>query len=197
MVMINMQCIVNKPEPKGEKSSQAGFTLIEIIISLVIMTILTLSVGLMFAKGRGTIRGQADRRVAQAIAQHRMEEINTMVFSDFTDRDASSGDSFIFSETENPPRTSFNCSTPPCGIDMDGTGGLPDYSNYNLTTLIEYVDVIIPSVGNPDITLCADDGCPYLRCRVTASLSDLHKQSGNKGYVKDVMLETIFTSWKE
>ncbi len=65
--------------PKG--SSEAGFTLVETAISLVVLMVVSLGVASLFAYATNANSGATDREMATAIAQKRMEWLRNMDFS--------------------------------------------------------------------------------------------------------------------
>jgi Tfp pilus assembly protein PilV len=70
-----------KPQPaRGER----GFTLIETVVSLVIMMIVGLGAASLFMYAVRNNSGAADRAVAIAIAQQRMERLRNVNFDDAT-----------------------------------------------------------------------------------------------------------------
>ncbi len=184
----------NKTEGPGASAApQAGFSLIEIVVAMVVMAIMMTSVMLMFTKGRGYIRGQADRRVALSFAQQRLEEIDSLFFDDLVDLDITTGDSLIMSITETPPYARFNDTSDP----LDGSNGMPDYSFLECETKLEYVDVILvsPAAWIFETVICSNYPCDYIRANVTVSLTDVQKATGHKGYFADISLEKVVSDW--
>jgi prepilin-type N-terminal cleavage/methylation domain-containing protein len=189
--MLGMRYPVWPTDISEIKGHQAAFSLIEVIISMLILSILMLSVGMMFTRGRGYIKGQGDRRIALALAEHRLEEISTMTFSQLEAFDAvpNDGDPLIYDNTENPPNDTFVG-----GVPLDGTGGLPDYSYFNCQTVLEYAEVVTNATGF-EVTTCPDDTCLFIRARVTVSLTDAQEDSGLRGYFGPVVLEGVISDW--
>ncbi len=70
---ISMQTISNK--------SEAGFSLLETALTLVIMMIVGLGVASLFAYATNANSAAADREMASAVAQKRMEWLRNMPFS--------------------------------------------------------------------------------------------------------------------
>lgn len=62
--------------------SQAGFTLLETVISMVLMAIVGLGVASMFAYAASNTASAADREMATAVAQQRMEQLKSVEFTD-------------------------------------------------------------------------------------------------------------------
>lgn len=64
------------------KNSQAGFTLLETAIAMVLMAIVGLGVAGLFAYAAKSTTHAADRGMATAVAQQRMEQLRSASFSD-------------------------------------------------------------------------------------------------------------------
>ncbi len=62
--------------------NELGFTLVETAIALVLMMIIGLSVASLFSYAINYNSGAADRAIAQAVAQQRMEQLRKTRFSD-------------------------------------------------------------------------------------------------------------------
>jgi prepilin-type N-terminal cleavage/methylation domain-containing protein len=62
--------------------SQAGFTLIETSISMILMAIVGLGVATLFAYAARSTSSAADREMATAVAQQRMEQLRNVSFLD-------------------------------------------------------------------------------------------------------------------
>lgn len=70
-------------ERKQKKFASAeGFTLMETCIALLIMLIVSLGVASLFTVAAGNNSGAADRQLAMAVAQDRMERLRNVIFSD-------------------------------------------------------------------------------------------------------------------
>lgn len=63
-------------------SSEAGFTLLETTISMVLMAIIGLGVAGLFAYAASNTTNASDREMATAVAQQRMEQLKSVEFSD-------------------------------------------------------------------------------------------------------------------
>jgi Tfp pilus assembly protein PilV len=63
-------------------NSEAGFTLIETAISMVLMAIVGLGVAGIFAFAANSTANAADREMATAVAQQRMEQLRSVAFTD-------------------------------------------------------------------------------------------------------------------
>src|ERR1044071_8380726 len=75
-----------------KNQSQAGFTLLETVISMVLMAIVGLGVASLFAYAASSTANAADREMATAVAQQRMEQLKSVAFTDATlDTTSSSG----------------------------------------------------------------------------------------------------------
>lgn len=66
------------------KKSEAGFTLIETAISMVLMAIVGLGLAGLFAYAANSTTSAADREMATAVAQQRMEQLKSVAFTDAT-----------------------------------------------------------------------------------------------------------------
>lgn len=64
------------------QSSEAGFTLLETTISMVLMAIIGLGIAGLFAYAASNTANAADREMAMAVAQQRMEQLKSVPFSD-------------------------------------------------------------------------------------------------------------------
>lgn len=67
---------------KNKHQSQAGFTLLETAISMVLMAIIGLGVASLFSYAASSTSNAADREMATAVAQQRMEQLRSVAFSD-------------------------------------------------------------------------------------------------------------------
>ena len=66
------------------KQSEAGFTLLETVISMVLMAIVGLGIASLFAYAASSTANAADREMATAVAQQRMEQLKSVAFTDTT-----------------------------------------------------------------------------------------------------------------
>jgi Tfp pilus assembly protein PilV len=66
------------------KQSEAGFTLLETVISMVLMAIVGLGIASLFAYAASSTANAADREMATAVAQQRMEQLKSVAFTDAT-----------------------------------------------------------------------------------------------------------------
>ena len=64
--------------------SEAGFTLLETVISMVLMAIVGLGIASLFAYAASSTANAADREMATAVAQQRMEQLKSVAFTDAT-----------------------------------------------------------------------------------------------------------------
>jgi prepilin-type N-terminal cleavage/methylation domain-containing protein len=67
-----------------QHQDQKGFTLIEVTISMVLMAIVGLGVLSLFAYAANNTQTVADREMASAVAQQRMEQLRSVEFVDAT-----------------------------------------------------------------------------------------------------------------
>ncbi|HKU73618.1 MAG TPA: prepilin-type N-terminal cleavage/methylation domain-containing protein [Pyrinomonadaceae bacterium] len=68
----------------SKKHSEAGFTLIETVISMVLMAIVGLGIAGIFAYAASSTANAAEREMATAVAQQRMEQLKSVAFTDAT-----------------------------------------------------------------------------------------------------------------
>ena len=64
------------------KQSEAGFTLIETVISMVLMAIVGLGIAGLFAYAASSTANAAEREMATAVAQQRMEQLKSVAFTE-------------------------------------------------------------------------------------------------------------------
>jgi Tfp pilus assembly protein PilV len=64
--------------------SEAGFTLLETVISMVLVAIVGLGIASLFAYAASSTANAADREMATAVAQQRMEQLKSVAFTDAT-----------------------------------------------------------------------------------------------------------------
>jgi Tfp pilus assembly protein PilV len=64
------------------QSSEAGFTLLETTISMVLVAIIGLGIAGLFAYAASNTSNAADREMAMAVAQQRMEQLKSVAFTD-------------------------------------------------------------------------------------------------------------------
>ena len=62
--------------------SQAGFTLLETTVAMVLMAIVGLGIAGLFAYAASSTANAADREMASAVAQQQMEQLRSVEFSD-------------------------------------------------------------------------------------------------------------------
>ncbi len=67
---------------ENKHSSEAGFTLLETTISMVLMAIIGLGVAGLFAYAASNTSNAADREMATAVAQQCMEQLKSVEFDD-------------------------------------------------------------------------------------------------------------------
>lgn len=66
----------------AKHSSEAGFTLLETSISMVLMAIIGLGVAGLFTYAASNTSNAADREMATAVAQQTMEQLKSVMFTD-------------------------------------------------------------------------------------------------------------------
>ncbi len=161
-------------------SSQGGFTLVEVIIATVMMTALLSSLIKVFTRGKAVNDGQKDRRVAIDLAKERLEQIDTLSFSNVENN-------LLGSTLEQPPR---NMS----GVPINGWNGRPNYNTYQRTTFVGYLkdDPLTTAVDIIEDCGLGTETCNYLRVRVVVSSTKTVYQVGR---VEDVVLETVLSRW--
>lgn len=67
---------------QSKHQSEAGFTLIETVISMVLMGIVGLGIAILFAFAASSTANAADREMATAVAQQKMEQLKSVAFTD-------------------------------------------------------------------------------------------------------------------
>jgi len=72
-------------------TSQAGFTLLETTVAMVLMAIVGLGIAGLFAYAANSTANAADREMASAVAQQQMEQLRSVAFTDSTLAATSSG----------------------------------------------------------------------------------------------------------
>lgn len=65
-------------------NSESGFTLLETVISMVLMAIVGLGIAGLFAFAANSTASAAEREMATAVAQQRMEQLKSVAFTDAT-----------------------------------------------------------------------------------------------------------------
>src|SRR5215475_13250644 len=73
---------ITKTPPAAKHREEAGFTILETAIALVLMTIVGLgAASLFFYANRNTV-SEGDRQLAMAVAQEQMEQLRNVAFTD-------------------------------------------------------------------------------------------------------------------
>jgi prepilin-type N-terminal cleavage/methylation domain-containing protein len=67
---------------EGKRTSEKGFTLIETAIAMVVMAIVGLGVASVFFYAASNTANAADREMAAAVAQQRIEQLRNVAFAD-------------------------------------------------------------------------------------------------------------------
>lgn len=70
-----------RPVKKQRANSQAGFTLLETTVAMVLMSIVGLGVAGLFAYAANNSSNAADREMASAVAQQQMEQLRSLAFT--------------------------------------------------------------------------------------------------------------------
>lgn len=140
MKTILTNCPRTQLPPTAEvKKSQAGFTLIETAVTLVVMMIVGLGVASIFAYATNANSAATDRQMASAIAQKRMEWLRNIPFS---------------ATTRN-----LDYSYPDGGLGATADGGVSEIETragrtYMVVTSIEDTSVVpegLPDEGEPTL----------------------------------------------
>jgi len=63
-------------------TNESGFTLLETVISMVLLAIIGLGIASLFAYAASTTSNAGDREMATAVAQQRMEQLRSVPFTD-------------------------------------------------------------------------------------------------------------------
>ena len=155
-------------------ASQKGATFIEIMISVVILSILMIGFIAVFSRGSRTIREMGEWRIALLLAQQMLEEIGS---KDYDDADSYDGRDF------NPPQY---CD----GTPMDGTSYPPDH---NFTPYYTYFrrEVAVTNVKDDDFSddSPADGDTDSKRITVTVS------STATPRHFEAVVLQTVVTDY--
>lgn len=67
---------------KQQSNSQAGFTLLETTVAMVLMAVIGLGIAGLFAYAANNTSNAADREMASAVAQQQMEQLRSVAFTD-------------------------------------------------------------------------------------------------------------------
>lgn len=103
---------------QSKRQSEAGFTLIETVISMLLMAIVGLGVAGLFAYAASSTANAADREMATAVGQQRMEQLKSVAFTDASlDVTSSAGVTTTVTRLERQ----YNVNT---NITVDATGTL-------------------------------------------------------------------------
>lgn len=111
-------------------SDNSGFTFVELLITLIFLSIAILAVSSQFPLGLKISESAEDITLGTNLAQELLEEIRTVPWADIdVIYDV------IYNGVENPPE---NMDFEP----MNGEGGRPNYSLYERSTSIKYADPV-------------------------------------------------------
>jgi prepilin-type N-terminal cleavage/methylation domain-containing protein len=67
---------------KQRASSQAGFTLLETTVAMILMSVVGLGIAGLFSYAASNTSNAADREMASAVAQQQMEQLRSVAFTD-------------------------------------------------------------------------------------------------------------------
>jgi len=95
--------------------SERGFTLLETSIALVVMMVAGLSVASLFVYATRNNSGAADRAVALAVAQQRMERLRSVSFDDATLAAGTTNTTVTSGDGRNYSVQTVICNTAACG----------------------------------------------------------------------------------
>jgi prepilin-type N-terminal cleavage/methylation domain-containing protein len=98
----------------GARQAERGFTMIETMVSLVVMLIVGLGAASLFMYATRNNSGAADRAAAVAIAQQRMERLRSVTFTDATLDTGTTNVTVISSGRRYRVQTTI-CDTAACG----------------------------------------------------------------------------------
>jgi len=147
-----------------------GLSLIEVMVSLLIITIGIVGFGMAIPVGEGNVEKMKEERIALLLAKQMMEEIQSKAYEDPNQTPVLFG----LEPGENAPCINFddiddyndwdeNPPQYPDGTSMDGNGGGPDYQDFRRQVVVENVD-------DSNYSLTRDNGTTSSkRIRVTVS----------------------------
>jgi len=149
-------------------SSNRGLSIIEILVSLVLITIGILGFGMAIPLGENNINKMKEERIALFLAKQMLEEIQS---KGYEDPDLPSGS---FGREESLPRDNFDDlddydnwnQSPPQRADgtlLNGQNGTPDYRNFRRKVVVE-------NVADNDYSMVMDKGTTYSK-RIIVTVS--------------------------
>ncbi len=106
--------------------NQAGFTFVELMITMVFLSIALLAVTSLFPMGLSISQSAEDLTLETNLAQELLEEIKTIPWDLIGSYDGLS---------ENPPEDIG-------GNPLDGTGGRANFSQYRRDVIVRYADPV-------------------------------------------------------
>ena len=106
--------------------NQAGFTFVELMITMVFLSIALLAVTSLFPMGLSISQSAEDLTIETNLAQELLEEIKTIPWDLIGSYDGLS---------ENPPEDIG-------GNPLDGTGGRANFSQYRRDVIVRYADPV-------------------------------------------------------
>lgn len=125
------------PQPTTRPLTERGFTLMETAVSLVIMMVIGLGAAALFAYATNANSSAADRELAMAVAQKRMEWLRNMPFSATTRNLAYSYPNGGLGATEGTTETETSSGR-----------------SYTIVTRIEDTNIVpagLPDAGQPTL----------------------------------------------
>jgi len=136
-----------------------GLSLIEVMVSLLIITIGIVGFGMAIPMQKDNVGAMQEERVALLLAKQMMEEIQSKAYEDPNQTPVLFG----LEPGENAPRINFddiddyagwdeNPPQYPDGTSMDGNEGRPDYQNFRRQVIVKNVDDIDYSLTRGDGT---------------------------------------------
>jgi prepilin-type N-terminal cleavage/methylation domain-containing protein len=151
-------------------SYNQGLSLIEVMVSLLIISIGIVGFGMAIPMQKDTIEAMKEEKIALLLAKQMMEEIQSKAYEDPNQTPVVFG----LEPGENAPRENFddiddyddwNKNPPqyPDGTSMDGNEGRPDYQNFRRQVEVKNVD-------NSDYSLTRGDGDTHSK-RITVTVS--------------------------
>jgi Tfp pilus assembly protein PilV len=69
------------PAPHPSRAGEAGFSVIEVLVSSVVIAIACIGVALMFSTGQTYVNAEGDNRVGLFLAQQRIEQVRAAGYS--------------------------------------------------------------------------------------------------------------------
>ncbi|MDY6843556.1 MAG: type II secretion system protein [Thermodesulfobacteriota bacterium] len=170
------------------KRSQKGISFLEIMASVVIMSILLFGFTFVFTEGRNSINEMGKRRIALCLVQQMTEEIKSQNFEEAIDTFGLEEGESDTSRQDYDDVDDYNgwSASPPQrkdGTPMDSINP-PDYKNFKR-------EVEVANVSDDNFTDVQDDGSTDSK-RITVTVSstlDIKR-------FNDVTIHTVVTNWE-